>query len=108
MCTQRMHWDLLYILQMSKHTTFQDLATKAYDMEVTIASRHWNLSHPTESKKDKAELKKNVKFSKNTTKDAMSTSTSQPIRITRNPKLEDKKSSPFKDVTKKRHALKEL
>ena len=77
-------------------------------MELTTASHRENSFYPTESKKNKVEFKKNVKFSKNMTKEAMSTCTSQPIRITRKPKLEDKKSSPFKDVTKKRHALKEL
>jgi len=53
--------------------------TNAHDMEVTIDSRHDNSFYPTESKKDKVEFEKNVKFSKNTTKEAMSTSTSQPI-----------------------------
>jgi len=43
MCTQGMVWDLLYVLQMSKPQTFQELATKAYDVEVIIASR-WQLS----------------------------------------------------------------
>jgi len=54
-CTQGIKWDLLYILQMSKPWTFQELATKAYDMEVTIAK-----------------FKRNVKFSKNSSKEAMS------------------------------------
>lgn len=108
MLTQGMHWDLLYVLQMSKPRTFQELATKAHDMKVTVANRRGNSSYPTELKKDKVEFKENVKFSKSTTEEAMSTSTSQPIRITGKPRLEDKKRPSFKDATKKRPMLKEL
>ena len=42
------------------------------------------------------------------TKEAVSASTSQRVRITGKPQLEDKKSSSFKDVTRKRLTLKEL
>ena len=77
-------------------------------MEVMIVSRHGNSFYSTESKKDKVEFMKNVKFSKNMTKEAMPTSTSQLIWITGKPKLEDRKSPSFKDVTKKRPTLKEL
>ena len=38
MCTQGMAWDLLYVLQMSNPVPFKDLATKAHDIEVTIAN----------------------------------------------------------------------
>ena len=100
MCTQGMPWNLLYVLQISKRRTFQELATKAHDMEVMIASRCDNSFYSIESRKEKVEFKKNVNFSKSTTKEAMSTSTSQPIRITGNPKLESKKSPSFKVATK--------
>jgi len=83
------------------------LATKAYDMEVTIASHRGN-SYSTESKKEKVEFKKNVKFSKSTTKEVMSISTSQPVWITGKPNLEDKKRPSFKDATRKRPTLKEF
>jgi len=35
-CTQSMEWHLLYVLQISKPRTFQELATDAHDMEMTI------------------------------------------------------------------------
>ena len=77
-----MGWDLLDVLQMSKPRTFQELITKAHDMEVTIANRHGNSFYFIELKKDKVESEKNVKFSRNLIKEAMSTYIRELIRIT--------------------------
>ena len=93
---------------MSEPKSFQELATKAHDMGVTIANRHGNSFGFIESKKDNSEFKRNVKFSKNSTKEAVSISKAEPVQITGRPKLEEKRSMPFKDAIKRHPTLKEL
>ena len=107
MCTQGMVWDLLYILQMSKSWTFEELATKAHDMEVIIANCR-ETSFGFAELKDKVEFKRNVEFSKSYTKEAMSVFKVEPGQITGKWRREEKKSTPFKDVTSRRPTLKEL
>ena len=80
-CAQGMEWDLLYVLQMSKPRTFQELVTKAHDMEMTIANRRTKASSTLEARKEKGDLKKTFKSSKSSTKESMSVSTNKPIRI---------------------------
>ena len=75
-------------------------------METMIANRRGNFFSFTESKKDKNKFKINVKVSHNLAKEAMFIFIGGSIQIMEELKLEDKKYTPFKDVTKRHPTLK--
>ena len=108
MFTQDMEWDLLYMLQNNKPWTFQELVNKTHVMEVTIANQRGNSFCFIESNKDKVEFKKNIEFSKKLNKETVFISASEPIRITRKLKLEDKNSASFKAGTNEHPTPKEF
>ena len=81
MCTQGMHWGLLYILQEIKFRTFKELATQAHDVELSIANRGSNDLLVSEVKKEKKEVKSTQKVSKSATKEAMVVNTA-PLKFT--------------------------
>ncbi|GKV49781.1 hypothetical protein SLEP1_g56513 [Rubroshorea leprosula] len=114
MCVQGMHWGLLYNLQANMPHTFEELATRAHDLEIQIA-RHGNFL-PTDAhdkKESRKDVKKEVKPSK--AKETMAVTTA-PVKISQqkpkpNPKqgvknVEDqgqKKKSTLKELQQKEY-----
>ncbi|KAL2493101.1 Ribonuclease H [Abeliophyllum distichum] len=80
MCVQGMHWGLLYNLQANMPHSFEELATRAYDLKIQIARYESYLPSDVRDKKDpKKEIKRDVKADK--PKEAMTIFT-VPTKIT--------------------------
>ena len=77
-------------------------------MGVIIANRHLSSFSIVVSKRDWAKVKKNVKFSKNATKEMMTVSKAELVHIRRKLNSEEKRSVPFKDTIRRCPTLKEL
>nr|XP_009767564.1 PREDICTED: uncharacterized protein LOC104218703 [Nicotiana sylvestris] len=84
MCIQGMHWGLRYNLQGIKPRTFEELATHAHDMELSMASvgnEGLPIYEPLKGR-DKEEVKKWSKFvPKNESKESMNVNAS-PLKFT--------------------------
>jgi len=93
---------------MSKLRTFQELATKAHDMEMTIANRCTKVAPTFEAKKENGDLKKTFTSSKSSTKESMSVNTSEPIRILGKQRAEKMPRPSRRDAGKRPPTLKEL
>jgi len=88
---QLLEWYLLYVLQMSKPRTFQELVTKAHEMGMIVISRHGKSSSSFDSKKDKDEFKKNLKSSKSSSKESTVVSIGSYSEFVESPRMRPKR-----------------
>ena len=77
-------------------------------MKVPIINSRNSSFIVADSKRDQVKVKKNVKFSKHSTKEAMIISKAKLVRITGKPNSEEKRSAPFRDTIRRCPTLKEF
>ena len=75
-----MHWGFLYIIQEIKPHTFEELTTRAHDMELSLSS-HGEKGLPIDQqRKEKKDMRRGDKSSRSMVKESMAV-TVEPVKI---------------------------